>query len=184
LSISTCTLILSAERGEVEGLTEFRPGLKPRVRISAALAGAPRFENRLRTTLTHELGHVHFHRFLFDLPPWRDLLFPVPGQPQMNKCRRETIVGAKPSDWMEWQAGYACGALLMPRGALQLEVQTFSADRGTAPGLLSVQSPDGIAITSRVAEVFHASRDAARVRLIQCGYLDTGHGDGQQGLFR
>jgi hypothetical protein len=121
---------LSAEHREVEGLTEFRPGLKPRVRISAALACAPRLENRFRTTLTHEFGHVHFHRFLFDLPSWRDLLFPVPDRPQMNTCKRETIVGAKPNDWMEWQAGYACGALLMPGGALRRAVQAFSAGRG------------------------------------------------------
>src|SRR5437867_12136230 len=43
---------LSHEQGEVEGLTEFLPGQKPRVRISAALSQAPRLENRLRTTLT------------------------------------------------------------------------------------------------------------------------------------
>jgi len=54
---------LSGEPGEVEGVTEFVPHRRPVVRISGALS-APNMENRLRTTLTHEYGHVHFHQFI------------------------------------------------------------------------------------------------------------------------
>jgi len=36
------------------------------VKISRELSADERRENRLRTTLTHEYGHVHFHNFLFD----------------------------------------------------------------------------------------------------------------------
>src|ERR1700730_4462530 len=50
---------------DVEGVTEFRPGRKPRVRIAAELAYDERRQNRYRTTLTHEYGHVHFHGYLF-----------------------------------------------------------------------------------------------------------------------
>src|SRR5437868_4325122 len=46
---------LTAEEGEVEGVTEFFPSKKPRVKISKHLSESA-LENRLRTTLTHEIG--------------------------------------------------------------------------------------------------------------------------------
>ena len=57
---------LTGEEGEVEGVTDFIPRRRPKVRISKRLTEDQRMSNRLRTTLTHELGHVHFHSFLFD----------------------------------------------------------------------------------------------------------------------
>ena len=56
---------LSGEGDHVEGVTEFLPGKRPVVRIAEEL-NASHLENRLRTTLTHEYGHVHFHRFMFE----------------------------------------------------------------------------------------------------------------------
>ena len=47
---------LSGYGRNVEGLTHFQPGRKPRVRISASLAGDENRQNRLRTTLAHEYG--------------------------------------------------------------------------------------------------------------------------------
>jgi hypothetical protein len=175
---------LSDELGEVEGVTEFRPGQKPRVRISANLTNNARLENRLRTTLTHEFGHIHFHRFLFELQPQRELLFPVGTEPRVNKCKRETIIGAKPTDWMEWQAGYACGALLMPRGALRQQMQALSAGRGLSPATIGTESSDGVALIAGIALAFGVSRDAARVRLVQRDCLIAGAGNRQPGLFR
>ena len=35
-------------------------------------------------------------------------------EPVANKCKRDNIVGASETDWMEWQAGYVCGAILIP----------------------------------------------------------------------
>src|SRR5208282_4225053 len=52
---------LSGYGSDVEGLTEFRPGGKPNVKIAERLSNDERRENRLRTTLTHEYGHVRFH---------------------------------------------------------------------------------------------------------------------------
>ena len=49
---------------DIDGLTDFFPRKKPRVKIAARLQ-EPRFENRLRTTLTHEYGHVILHGFMF-----------------------------------------------------------------------------------------------------------------------
>lgn len=51
---------LSQEEGEVEGVTDFFPGNRPKVRIAKRLSSDQRMINRFRTTLTHELGHVKF----------------------------------------------------------------------------------------------------------------------------
>src|SRR5439155_12859752 len=56
---------LLEEGNETEGETEFFKNEKPSVKISKALSEDPRMENRFRTTLTHEYGHVKFHAFLF-----------------------------------------------------------------------------------------------------------------------
>ena len=105
---------LSSYGCNVEGLTHFQPGRKPCVRISASLAGDENRQNRLRTTLAHEYGHVRFHAYLWDLePPGPDLLKSNPNA-SMQICYRDNILDAAQTDWMEWQAGYVCGALLMP----------------------------------------------------------------------
>src|SRR5438128_401156 len=52
---------LTEEGLDVEGVTNFISGQRPRVRISRGLSLRPGLENRLRTTLTHEFAHVHFH---------------------------------------------------------------------------------------------------------------------------
>jgi hypothetical protein len=149
---------LSGEGEGVEGVTEFVPGKRPIVRIADSL-NAAHLENRLRTTLTHEYGHVHFHRFMFaDGHSATGSLFDQVHAAQGNKCHRDTIVGAPERDWMEWQAGYACGAILMPAGALFDAVQRFRAENNLL-----------------YAAAFQTSRDASRVRLLRKGILiDTG----------
>jgi hypothetical protein len=99
---------LSGEGDHVEGVTEFQSGKRPVVRIAEAL-NASHLENRLRTTLTHEYGHVHFHRFMFeDLQGKSPSLFGHADEAQGNKCHRDHMLNAPERDWMEWQAGYAC----------------------------------------------------------------------------
>lgn len=165
---------LSGEGGEVEGVTEFRPGQKPHTKIAQELSAAPHMENRLRTTLTHELGHVHFHGFIFELQPTGQPLFPVSDEARFNKCKRETIVGARETDWMEWQAGYACGAILMPVSALRRVIQSFAEEREFPAGKIGVGTAEGGALIDHVAGTFQTSRDATRVRLLQRGYLGDG----------
>lgn len=105
---------LSAYGPDVEGVTEFFPNRRPKVSISERIAADERRENRFRTTLTHEFGHVKFHG-----PLWAqkfangDLL---ERGVNSNKAisKRDNILDAPQSDWMEWQAGYISGALLMP----------------------------------------------------------------------
>ncbi len=162
---------LSDEPGEVEGVTEFTPRKRPVVKISAAL-GASNMENRLRTTLTHEFGHVHFHQFMFDdLPNQPPSLFPTQPQTHTNKCHRDTMIAAPERDWMEWQAGYACGALLMPASSLLDTVKRFREEKKIPYANLTLASEHGQQLIALVTTTFQTSRDAARVRLLKRGIL-------------
>jgi Zn-dependent peptidase ImmA (M78 family) len=167
---------LSREPGEVEGVTEFTSHKRPVVRIAGALC-APKMENRLRTTLTHEWGHVHFHQFMFDdLGSQPRSLFAPQQQPHTNKCHRDNMIGASERDWMEWQAGYACGAVLMPATALVESVKRFREEKKLPYANLVVGSEYGQQLITLVASTFQTSRDAARVRLLKRGIL--AHADG------
>lgn len=166
---------LSGEGEGVEGITEFVPGKRPVVKIANSLS-EPYLENRLRTTLTHEYGHVHFHRFMFeDGQRTSGSLFVQTHVVQGNRCHRDAIIGAPERDWMEWQAGYACGAILMPVGALFDAVQRFRVENNLLYSNLSLQSEAGQRLITAVSTGFQTSRDAGRVRLLKKGVLtDTG----------
>lgn len=156
----------------VEGVTEFSRGRKPTVRIDASLANDTSRENRLRTTLAHEFGHVHFHAWLFEEVA-ADLFAKKNGQ-AVQVCRRETIVEAPMVDWMEWQAGYVCGAILMPGS----KVRAVAKDLVTTnpPPALEPVVPQGVfgsTLIRRVTDRFLVSTDAARVRLLRLGILNN-----------
>ena len=159
---------LTKDGEDVEGVTDFFPGKRPRVRISNRLSTENRLENRLRTTLTHELGHVKFHTHMFDVERPQSLF--ASSQPEANKCNRDSIIGAGQSDWMEWQAGFACGAFLMPCTALSEIVEVACPMEGRFSAI-GASSHDGLQLISNVADHFKVSRDAARVRLLQQGVL-------------
>lgn len=157
----------------VEGVTEFQPDGKPTVRITAMLAEDERRENRLRTTLTHEFGHVHFHSWLFDVQGHTGQLFPGESrQKAAQVCKRETILDAPMVDWMEWQAGHISGALLMPATAIRLEASQVLASI-SPPDFQAVRAPDrfGLALIDAVASRFLVSKEAARVRLLRLAIL-------------
>lgn len=159
---------LSVEGEGVEGMTEFFRLGKPAVQLAAELS-EPRREHRLRTTLTHELGHVKFHGFLwtFETPE-----FPQGGgkAAKSPRCHRESIIGARQADWLEWQAGYASGAFLIPLSALRRTVREARKAEG-AVGDVPVGSPAGLQIIREVQMGYKVSADAARVRLLQRGFL-------------
>ena len=163
--LDSCT-DLSQEEGDVDGVTEFRPGGRPLVSISDRLS-APNMENRLRTTLTHEFGHVYFHQFMFEAVGQTGSLFPEEQKAFRNKCNRANIERAPESNWMEWQAGYACGAILMPATALIETAQAFRAKHRLPFSNLVVNSEAGQELIALVASTFQTSRDAARVRLLK-----------------
>ena len=148
---------LSADGDAVEGLTEFLAQGKPRVRISAGLSASPRSAHRLRTTLAHELGHVRFHAFLWKGSGLRGV-----------RCLRESIARPRSSDWLEWQASYASGAILMPVTALRRAAQALLHDRPTP--YYSRFEP-ARRLVRHVARTFDVSETAARVRLTSAGLL-------------
>jgi Zn-dependent peptidase ImmA (M78 family) len=154
---------LSAEGADTEGVTDFFPGQRPRVRIAARLSESRRREHRLRTTLAHELGHVRLHDCLWTLDPRS----PAPLNP---RCRREGIERPAATDWLEWQAGYACGALLMPAGAVSRLVDDLLQRAGRRPPLLASGTLAGT-LERRVARTFDVSLPAARTRLFKLGHL-------------
>jgi hypothetical protein len=173
---------LSGEGADVEGLTEFRPGKRPVVKIAASFGETAHKENRLRTTLTHEYGHVHFHQFMFDSTTQSFSLFPAPAKPQVNRCHRHSIVDAPTTEWIEWQAGYACGALLMPVTALDETTRQHCRNAGIAYRDIGATSQEGRALIERIANRFQTSKDAAHVRLIKRGVVIDGAGHGTEEL--
>jgi IrrE N-terminal-like domain len=158
-----CYADLSEFGSDVEGVTFFYPGSKPEVRISAKLTEDECRENRLRTTLTHEYGHVHFHAYLFALQ----------NQTKTEEkivCKRDGMIDAKEIDWMEWQAGYVCGAILMPKSYLNKSVQSFCQQNElTLPIKLTDREANGL--INLVASKFQVSNDAAKIRLIKLKHL-------------
>ena len=153
---------LSHEGEEVHGITEFFPGCKPWVSIARELSTQPWRVHRERTTLAHEYGHVHWHTPLYDR-------YCRPGE--RHKCARGQLlprIGQK--DWMEWQAGYVSGALLMPRSRVKLLVEAFRHEHAVRLPL-KTESVDGQILIGRVSELFDVSREAAEVRLLQIGHL-------------
>jgi Zn-dependent peptidase ImmA (M78 family) len=165
---------------DVEGMTAFYPDRNAEVSISDRLANDPRRENRLRTTLAHEFGHVHFHRDLWVGKFLTGRLFDRRSTENKVICKRDSILEAKETDWMEWQAGYVSGAILMPVGPLRRFVSDFCGNRGLHAAV-SLASEPGQEIINDVMARFSVSEDAARVRLLKLGLLTTS--DRQPSLF-
>lgn len=162
---------LSAYGPRVEGVTEFVPGGKPRVRIAAALAYDEARENRYRTTLTHEYGHVHLHGYLFQLAAAEQPRARGPKGPA-QVCKRETMLHARMTDWLEWQAGYVCGAMLMPISAVRrLAADCAEAHRLPAP--INFKAAAAAAMIEQTMRTFQVSEQAARIRLAKLGILDA-----------
>ena len=160
-----------AEDEEVQGLTLFYPDRKPVVKIAQELAESSHREHRLRTTLTHEFGHVKLHARLWPFNQAR--LFPDEDEAPGPRCKRGGIIGGSGADWMEWQAGYVSGAVLMPVSRLTELVQgAFNA--WGAYGKVQSASVQGADLVASIAHEFDVSPDAARVRLSQLGYLTDG----------
>jgi Zn-dependent peptidase ImmA (M78 family) len=166
---------LTSYGDQVEGMTEFSPNKKPSVKITRDLSEEDRRENRLRTTLTHEFGHVKFHNFLWFFK--QDKLFSTDiyeNRPKEDKnaiiCKRETILNANEVDWMEWQAGYASGAFLMPITVVKRIVNSFYPSIDSL-SIVSSASSDGRRLIDLLQKEFQVSPDAARVRLVKLNYL-------------
>jgi len=163
---------LSNEGNNVEGMTIFSRNTLPRVLISNFLSTSSSHTNRLRTTLTHEFGHVVFHNFIwaFEQP---SLFKPDSGNLTI-KCNRDTIINARDVDWLEWQAGYASGAFLMPLSSIKEIVHQINNDTNTY-GKVSAASEIGRKMIAKVQSMFEVSEDAARVRLLKLDFIEEGN---------
>lgn len=171
---------LSAYGDDVEGVSEFFRDRGPKVSISARISDDPRRENRYRTTLAHEFGHVRFHRPLWDVKfATGDLLDP---NPHANKAvsKRDNILNAPQSDWMEWQAGYVSGALLMPASPVRRLVSDYCAPLALHADIHAA-SEHAAELTQMITNQFAVSEEAARVRLFKLNIITTAVG--QTSLF-
>lgn len=161
---------LSEYGPDVEGATEFWPGRRPIVKISKVFANDSRRENRLRTTLSHEYGHVHFHASLWGANASAPELIFRNSEPTKQICKREAIYNAPQTDWMEWQAGYVCGALLMPATRVGGLAKEYT-ETHRLTGAVGHASRHGQALISATRTAFQVSADAARVRLLKLNLL-------------
>lgn len=166
---------LSSFGQDVEGVTEFWPNKKPSIKISGDLFFDARRKNRARTTLTHEYFHARFHAYLFAMGMKGDGLFSKSGktEPARQVCKRDGIINAGQKDWMEWQAGYGCGAFLMPITAMKNLVSEFQDQYGIygPVGTVSLEAP---LLIEQVIKTFDVSAEAAKVRLMALNYLTVG----------
>jgi Zn-dependent peptidase ImmA (M78 family) len=155
---------------DVEGVTEFFENRGPKVSISERISADDRRENRYRTTLTHEFGHVKFHASLWAEKFATDDL--LDRRPHANKAisKRDNILNAPQGDWMEWQAGYISGALLMPAGPVRRLVSGYCAPLGLH-GDIHVASEHAENLMTLVIDQFDVSAEAARIRLLKLHLL-------------
>jgi IrrE N-terminal-like domain len=162
---------LAKEGPEVQGVTDFFPNRKPNVRIASELSAASS-ENRLRTTLTHEYGHVRFHDFLWQVGAQNPTMHEKLARQPTPKCKRDNLIDAPKVDWMEWQAGYVSGAILMPRSHVTALVGTFCDAQKVYAPLIDGSRP-AVALVALAAKTFGVSTEAARVRLFKLEFLGT-----------
>ena len=122
--------------------------------------------NRYRTTLAHEYGHLLLHAWLYD-----HFECELKNREPL-RCYSQTVRASidRLTDWMEWQAGYVCGALLMPKRRVDLLAAAFSKECGLSMPV-KADTSDAQALAMRLTDLFDVSRDAARVRLLKLGHL-------------
>ncbi len=155
----------------MDGLTRFFHGSKPRVLIAQELSLSDRSENRLRTTLSHEYAHVMLHDRLWETQVSSPEMLEVLARRVSPVCKRETMIEAPGKDWMEWQAGHCCGALLMPISHLNRVVSEYFECHNIYGGSVRRASACSWELQQLVSKTSFVSQDAARVRLDKLGYL-------------
>lgn len=150
---------LAAKEGpDVEGVTEFSKGRRPKISIDKRLSETPALINRLRSTMAHELFHARFHAILWELH-WMSKTKKV-------RCLTNQIIIAGKTDWYEWQAAYGSGAILMPKSAVVSQCRSLVLPEGCSEASL-----EGTAVIQNIAQSFQVSQDTARIRLCQLGVL-------------
>jgi Zn-dependent peptidase ImmA (M78 family) len=132
---------------------------------------------RFRFTLAHELGHLSLHR---NLPLDFELLDAT--SKGILDARQDLRLGRRelktPRDWLEWQANYYAGCLLIPRAMLGPELERRQHLLGVRlPGRIYVDDqPDNMAsyisLVEHLRATFQTSKTTTRIRLEQLGLLE------------
>jgi hypothetical protein len=112
-------------------------------------------------------GHVILHGFLFALEDDLKKLFSGKPKETRNTCHRDHIHGS--ADWMEWRAGFACGALLMPQTELVRVVKAFREAEDLKFSDVGADSDAGKALIGKVMEEFRSRRTPPA-----CGWSSAG----------
>lgn len=159
----------------VLGLTEFRTGHAPAVRINKDLTGSamdadwcpPGIHGRWRATLAHEAAHVVLHRMLFEVDANQSTLFgdeTTGGHDgELLRClKRDVAHRATTRDWREVQANRGMAALLMPKRVFVKAAQ--KAGIGSTPATTD-------AAARELAQKFGVSRQATTIRLRTVGLI-------------
>jgi Zn-dependent peptidase ImmA (M78 family) len=162
---------LSEDGPDVEGVTRFKRKQKPEVAISARLSEDNRRSNRFRTTLAHELAHAHLHDHLYQETVAQPDLWKSERTLHKVVCHRDSITDAKTSDWLEWQACYASGAVLMPRRVVRSAMADFAREHGLKGGAVWTKDALAKGAIETVRDRFQVSFEAASVRLRVLGHL-------------
>lgn len=147
-----------------QGYTEFFLDRPPIVRIARGLAENNKYANRFRFTLAHETGHILAQREAYE----RIGNVCSRGSAWLSYCNKHGL-RRQLHDWLEFQADYCGGALLMPKRLLDAHISLHP--ELNASGRNPIYSTIGRSLAVNVSERFHTSVDAARVRLISLGYL-------------
>ena len=71
---------------------------------------------------------------------------------------------------MEWQAGYVCGALLMPRSEIWEFAHLYAMARGLAMPL-GANSTESVELIGLAGQKFEVSRLAVRIRMLKLRLL-------------
>lgn len=163
---------LSQYGNGVEGLTIFRVGQAPSVKVAGHLSEAAN-ENRLRSTLAHEFGHVFAHDPMFQRRA-QERLF-EDGPDALQVCYRDGE-GRPATDLYEFQAWYLCGAILMPYSEIASIVSRVSVAAGTYTDIWQ-GSELGQRLIGHVSRIFAVSEALARIRLVKTSLLKPTEAD-------
>jgi Zn-dependent peptidase ImmA (M78 family) len=139
----------------IEAQTDFKRGKRPVVRVNEHLSSDPNRRHRLRTTLAHEWFHAIYHQTAWELRWAHERLA---GNPTLETCAcsHSTILNASEDEWLEFQAGYASCAILIPLNWLMTEL----------PSPVEItQSQMLPTLITQVASRFDVSEQAAHWRL-------------------
>ena len=85
------------------------------------------------------------------------------------RCELDTIVTAPENDWMEWQAAYIGGALLMPCGNVIVLASQGCRELRKSCTRGALDAPVGRDLTRPIRKHFQVSEQAALLRLSRMG---------------